>query len=141
MVTHADHTNLAGFIEVDRIEVGWYSLEQARIFTECGDDRIRRAVRADLLKCFIKRQVKKSNVYRKGWHFDRDELVRWMAAGKPAEIVKPNGHTLLLAAPAAPTTLETILEQLVALRADIAECRAGMKRLEDAWLGPGPQRS
>jgi len=89
MATTENHTNLAGFVQVDRIEIGWLSLEQARLFCECGDDRIRRAVRSGRLKAFVKRQQTATQVYRKGWHFEREELARWVADGKPTESLKP----------------------------------------------------
>ena len=89
MATAGNHTQLAGFVEVDRIEVGWMSLEQARLFCECGEERIRRAVRADRLKARVKRQKVQTAVYRKGWYFEREDLARWIADGKPVDPEPP----------------------------------------------------
>jgi hypothetical protein len=87
MATSENHTQLAGFVQVDRIEIGWMSMEQARLFCKCGNEMIRQAVRSGRLKAFVKRQKVETAVYRKGWHFDREELARWIADGKPTRPV------------------------------------------------------
>jgi len=83
------HANLMGFVEVDRIEVGWLSMEQARQFCECGDTLLRNAVKNGRLEAKVKRSTMAAPTYRKGWWFEREELARWISIGKPTAMLKP----------------------------------------------------
>lgn len=83
------NANLMGFVEVDRIEVGWLSLEQARQFCECGEGLIRSAVKNGRLEAKVKRSTMAAPTYRKGWWFEREELARWISIGKPTAVLKP----------------------------------------------------
>lgn len=82
-------TGHLGFVQVERIEVGWMSIEQARQFCECGEETLRRAVRHGRVKAFVKKASTPTASYRKGWWFEREELARWIADGKPTAALMP----------------------------------------------------
>ena len=82
-------TGHLGFVQVERIEVGWMSIEQARQFCECGEETLRRAVRHGRVKAFVKKASTPTASYRKGWWFEREELARWISIGKPSQVLKP----------------------------------------------------